>query len=132
MARGGPGADAAMKVETLIAGGSGSLEGDGSKFQYRREDGALARGEFSLQVLEPGCVSVLIGGRSYRVTRGSAGEMMVNGRPVAVEVFDPRSMRGRKSGAANQGRQNVCAPMPGKIVRVLVNAGDSVEAGQGL
>jgi biotin carboxyl carrier protein len=32
----------------------------------------------------------------------------------------------------NQGRQEVAAPMPGKIVRVLVNPGENVEEGQGL
>jgi biotin carboxyl carrier protein len=31
-----------------------------------------------------------------------------------------------------EGRQQIVAPMPGKIVRVLVKAGDRVEAGQGL
>ncbi|MGH9706384.1 MAG: biotin/lipoyl-containing protein, partial [Candidatus Acidiferrales bacterium] len=31
-----------------------------------------------------------------------------------------------------EGRQNVLASMPGKVVRVLANAGDAVEAGQGL
>jgi len=121
-----------MKVETKIGGRTGKLKVEASTFRYERQDGALAEGEFSLQTLEPGCVSVLIGGRNYRVTRGAAGEMIVNGRPLAVEVFDPRSMRGRKSGADRGGRQDVCAPMPGKIVRVLVSAGDLVEAGQGL
>ena len=57
---------------------------------------------------------------------------MVNGRPLAVEVYDPRSLRERTGGGASHGRQNICAPMPGKIVRVLVAAGDAVEAGQGL
>ncbi len=94
--------------------------------------GPFAKVSFLSKQIEPGCVSVLIGGRSYRVTRGAVGEMMVNGSALAVEVFDPRSLRGRKSGAASDGRQNICAPMPGKIVRVLVEAGDSVEAGQGL
>ena len=121
-----------MKVETKIDGRAGTLRVEAATFHYKREDEASAEGEFSIQALEPGCVSVLIGGRSYRVTRGAPGEMMVNGRPVAVEVFDPRGMRGRKSGAETGGRQNVCAPMPGKIVRVLVAAGDVVEAGQGL
>jgi pyruvate carboxylase subunit B len=31
-----------------------------------------------------------------------------------------------------EGRQQVVAPMPGKVVRVLVSAGEQVEAGQGL
>jgi biotin carboxyl carrier protein len=127
-----PGADAPMKFDTVIAGGAGSLQLDGAKFRYRREDGTLAEGEFSLQHVGPGRVSILIGGRSYRVTAGAPGEMIVNGCPLAVEVFDPRSMRTRGTGASTEGRQNIAALMPGKVVRVLVAAGDEVEAGQGL
>jgi biotin carboxyl carrier protein len=120
-----------MKFETMIGGRAGSLEIEGAKYRYERE-GVRSEGDFSIEWLGPDCASLIIGGRSYRVTRGAAGEMMVNGAPLAVEVFDPRSLRARSGGAASQGRQNVCAPMPGKIVRVLVAAGDSVEAGEGL
>ena len=38
----------------------------------------------------------------------------------------------RKGGLELEGAQNVLAPMPGKVVRLLVNAGDTVDAGQGL
>ncbi|HWQ03049.1 MAG TPA: biotin/lipoyl-containing protein, partial [Candidatus Nitrosotenuis sp.] len=31
-----------------------------------------------------------------------------------------------------EGRQEILAPMPGKVVRVLVKSGDAVEAGHGL
>jgi biotin carboxyl carrier protein len=50
-----------------------------------------------------------------------------------VEIFDPRSWR-RKRGAGIdlEGRQQLIAPMPGKIVRVLVAAGQEVNVGQGL
>jgi biotin carboxyl carrier protein len=111
-----------MKFETLIAGRAGTIQIDGAHFRYRRKDGRVAEGEFSMQKLEPGCHSVLIGGRSYRVTEGVAG----------VEVFDPRGLRARKAGTASQGRHDVAAPMPGKVVRVLVAVGDAVEPGQGL
>jgi biotin carboxyl carrier protein len=111
-----------MKYETLAGGMAGTIEIDGSHFRYRRADGRFVEGEFSLEKLEPGCHSVLIGGRSYRVTDGSSD----------VEVFDPRSLRGRKAAGASQGRQDVLAPMPGKVVRVLVAVGDHVGPGQGL
>ena len=62
----------------------------------------------------------------------SGGEIRVNGRALSVEVFDPRDMRSRTAGGAGEGRQNVAAMMPGKVVRVLVAPGDAVEAGQGL
>ena len=47
--------------------------------------------------------------------------------------MDPRSWRGRRQGALEvEGRQEIVAPMPGKVIRLLVAAGDAVEAGQGL
>jgi biotin carboxyl carrier protein len=49
-----------------------------------------------------------------------------------VEVVDPRAVRRRGEGASVEGRQTLKAAMPGKVVRVLVREGDSVEAGQGV
>jgi biotin carboxyl carrier protein len=89
-------------------------------------------GEFSIRPLDDGSYSVLIGTRSYRVTNSRAGEFLVNGRSIAVQVFDPRALRNRGSGSAAQGRQKITAPMPGRIIRLLAAVGDPVEAGQGL
>ncbi len=75
---------------------------------------------------------MLIGGRAYRIEAGAPGELMVNGAPMAVELFDPRASRPRHGSAAGRGRLNIAAPMPGKVVRVLVSQGDAVEEGQGL
>jgi biotin carboxyl carrier protein len=111
-----------MKLKTLIGEVPGTIEIEGSHFRYRRADGQSVEGDFSLADLDPGCHSVLIAGRSFRVTAGS----------LEVEVFDPRDLRGRKAGGASQGRQEVMAPMPGKVVRVLAAVGDAVESGQGL
>jgi biotin carboxyl carrier protein len=50
-----------------------------------------------------------------------------------AEVIDPRAWSGRRHTAVEaEGRQQIVAPMPGKVVRLLVKAGDAVEAGQGL
>jgi biotin carboxyl carrier protein len=121
-----------MKFDTRIQGRGGRIQIEGSTFRYQREDGETAQGGFSIECLEPGSYSVLVGSRSYRVAEGARGEVLVNGVPLAVEVFDPRSLRERRAGASSEGRQEVAALMPGKVVRVLVKAGDSVEAGQGL
>lgn len=121
-----------MIRETSAGGRGGRIRFEGSRFRYEREDGSIAEGEYSIARLGEGVYSVLIGGTSYRVTPGASGEVIIDGRPAAIEVFDPRDLRGRKAGAADQGRQYICAPMPGKIVRVLVSVGDAVEAGQGL
>jgi biotin carboxyl carrier protein len=74
----------------------------------------------------------LIEGRSYAVALLAAGEVSVNGRVFQVEVFDPRSLRGRRAAAEGSGPQTVAALMPGRVIRVLVEAGQEIGAGQGL
>ena len=80
--------------------------------------------------------SILLDGRSLEVTAEKTPNgllLCVNGREFQVEIFDPRSWRrGRGAGIELEGRQQLIAPMPGKVVRVLVAAGQQVSAGQGL
>lgn len=121
-----------MKLETLIRGRAGVIEINGSRFRYRREDGQLLEGEFSRQPLDAGSSAVLIDGRVYRVSPGAPGEAVVNGSPLQVELSDPRALRSRTTAASAHGRVEVAALMPGKVVRLLASAGDSVETGQGL
>ena len=60
-------------------------------------------------------------------------KLHTNGQEFTAEVIDPRAWSGRRHGAVEaEGRQQILAPMPGKIVRLLVKEGDHVEAGQGL
>ena len=47
-------------------------------------------------------------------------------------VGDSRRGPGTTAGSDGVGGQQVCAPMPGKVVRVLVAPGEQVEAGQGV
>ena len=104
-----------------------------ARFRYQREGGEAIEREFSVVPLYPGAYSVLIDGRSYPVVARRAAMIRVNGRALSVEVFDPRDhARPRKARGAGEGRQNIAAMMPGKVVRVLVAPGDAVEAGQGL
>ncbi len=86
--------------------------------------------------VEPGAYSVVVDGRSYeaRIVPGANGSwhVTVNGFYLSVELEDPRNLSARSKAFVKQGRLNVAAPMPGKVVRVLVSPGDAVEAGQGL
>jgi len=120
-----------VKVEVLINGRAARLDVDANKLRYQPEGAEAIEREFSIEPMVPGSYSVLIDGRSYDVV-AAGGEVRVNGRVFHVEVFDPREMRGRKNAAAGEGRQKIAAMMPGKVVRVLVQQGDAVEAGQGL
>jgi biotin carboxyl carrier protein len=69
-------------------------------------------------------------------SRPSAGEFDVHleGRTISLEIRPAGSFgRQKKEGAAQgSGPQRVLAPMPGKVVRVLVKPGDEVKARQGL
>ena len=87
--------------------------------------------------IAPGIFSILLDGKSHevRITPTPAGTLTLQtGRQeFTAEVLDPRAWRGRRHGALEaEGRQQILAPMPGKIVRVLVQTGDKVQAGQGL
>jgi biotin carboxyl carrier protein len=85
--------------------------------------------------LSPGIYSILLGGHSFEARvqpHGTRLEIEVGTRRIAAEVIDPRRLvRGRHE-LALEGRQEVSAPMPGKVVRVMVEQGQPVEAGQGL
>jgi biotin carboxyl carrier protein len=75
-------------------------------------------------------------GESHEValTRGtSPGELVasVRGERVALVVNGRRVRRGGESGVA-EGVHRVLAPMPGKVLRVLVKTGDEVAARQPL
>ena len=71
-------------------------------------------------------------------SRHSAGDFDVHlaGRTIPVEVRQAGSFGRQKKkdgvNAQGAGPHRVVAPMPGKIVRVLVKAGDAVKARQGL
>lgn len=81
--------------------------------------------------------SILLGGNAYeiRVRQEPDGTLALQSgfEEFAAEIVDPRAWSGRRHGAGEvEGRQQVVAPMPGKVVRILVAAGERVEAGQGL
>lgn len=83
-----------------------------------------------------GCYSIILEGRSYEVKVDDDGSgclrVAVNGSWHAVEVRDPQRWNPGKSSTGAAGRQTIKAPMSGRIVKLLVQAGDEVEAGQGL
>jgi acetyl/propionyl-CoA carboxylase alpha subunit len=78
------------------------------------------------------------GRRSYEVgiVERPAGELWVyvNGRVVPVRFGGQRWRRRRAGPAADTGSgpQRIAAPMPGRVVKVLVRPGEAVTARQGL
>jgi len=84
----------------------------------------------------PDVLSILIEGKAWQIRRerlASALQIWVGDRSHAAEVSDPRSLRNRKArGDAGKGPRHLVAPMPGKVVRFLVEENAPVEAGQGV
>ena len=116
-----------VKLDVIVDGRAGELQLESSHFEY---DGLA--GTYSMEPSGPGVFSILVDGRSYQATVLAPGTIQVNDRIFNVEIFDPRELRARSGTAASHGRQNIAAPMPGKVVRLLVKAGDAVDPGQGL
>lgn len=87
----------------------------------------------------PDVLSLILGGQSVEVQRewlvgqdAETWQLAIRGRRFAAEVRDPRALRSRRAAAHGEGPKKVTAPMPGKIVRRLVEEGQQVEAGDGL
>jgi biotin carboxyl carrier protein len=128
-----------MKFEVQIGQGgkaqnrSVELEGNHGRGRVAIDGRTL---EAEVLRLTPNSFSILLGGRSYElcVTRQPDGSLKVQqgASEFVARVVDPRAWRGRSGVIEAEGRQNVLAPMPGKVVRLLVRTGDQVEAGQGL
>jgi biotin carboxyl carrier protein len=79
-------------------------------------------------------LSILVGGKAFEIKRERTAtdtHLWVGSTRYLAELRDPRSLRGRK-GADEMGPRKLLAPMPGKVVRVLVREEQPVEAGQSI
>ncbi len=124
-----------MTYEVLIDGKAHKLElARESNRWHCRLDGRDI--EVDALVTRPDVMSVVIDGTAYEVKRERTPtdlHLWVKNSRFATEVRDPRSLRSRKAAAGlGEGPQKMVAPMPGKVVRVLVAAGAEVNAGQGV
>jgi len=84
----------------------------------------------------PNILSILIDGKAFEVKReriGSDLHLWVGSERYAAVLRDPRSFRSRRQTTDSLGgAKSLLAPMPGKVVRVLLNERDTVESGQGI
>jgi biotin carboxyl carrier protein len=94
---------------------------------------AVRAGAFGLSLLLAGDAGT---SREIQITPASAGApgqllVGIDGRIVTATVNGRRMRRsGASSGLAADGEQAIVAPMPGRVVRVLVAPGDAVAARQ--
>jgi biotin carboxyl carrier protein len=79
--------------------------------------------------------SLRIGNRAYEVERELVSEglnLWIGEQCFAAEVRDPRSLKGRGRAVDDHGPRKLIAPMPGKVVRILVSQGQAVDQGAGV
>jgi biotin carboxyl carrier protein len=114
-----------------------SVEPDGATGRFRLTIGgttatvdAARVGEFGLSLLFAGASESC----TFQLVPGSArGELLANASGRTVPVIVNGRWRGRGAGDAagrHDGEQKISAPMPGRVVRVLVAPGDQVGARQ--
>lgn len=114
----------AHRLELAHAEGGWECRLDGRAIQV---DAVIARRDV---------LSLLVDGRSYEIKREQTPadlHLWVGSTRYGVDLRDPRSLRSRQKAAGDEkGPRKLVAPMPGRIVRVLVGERSEVEAGQGI
>ena len=88
---------------------------------------------------DPDSAGSILSRASYEIAvddRGG-GDLVVHvdGRAIPVTVIDPRAAfarRDRDPHAGGEGARRIVAPMPGRVVKLLVAVGDQVTARQGV
>lgn len=110
-----------MKLKAIIGENEEELELnlDGERVSARI--GARSY-ELDAREIEPGVYLFFLGNkvREFRVDD-------------TIKIIDPRRLRsGQNSGAHQHGVAQIVAPMPGKVVKVQVEAGTTVEKGVGV
>ena len=91
--------------------------------------------EVNLHEVEPGVFWFSDGDRSIEaaVIKNATGYTVAMGsRYVKLELLDGRNVPRRSTQHRDDGLAKLCAPMPGKVVKILVEEGSTVKANQGI
>ncbi len=111
-----------LELEKAVAGWDCRLDG-----QPVHIDAVIARRDV---------LSLLVDGHTFEIKREQTAtelHLSVGTTRFAVVLHDPRSLRSRNRAAGDEkGPRDLLAPMPGRIVRLLVAENSEVEAGQGI
>jgi len=124
-----------MVYEAIIDGKSYRLELERADGRWHcRLDGQMV--EVDAVLARRDVISMLIGGKAFEIKRERTAtdlHLWVGSTRYAAELRDPRSLRSRGGAARDQkGPKKLTAPMPGRVVRLLVTENTEVEAGQGV
>lgn len=123
-----------MKVEVRILGLARSIEIERigrNQLKARSHDG----GQIDALEVAANTYSFIIDGHVFDAVVIPAAEgalVRCRGREFVASISDPRARRKRGAVFGAEGQQQVTASMPGKVIRILVSEGATVEADQGL
>jgi len=109
--------------------------GNGSDYTYVLEGAENKAEPASVVEVSPGVFSVLLGTRSFTAYLSKDRERLevsVGSERHWVSLSDRRDRRAGAQANAASGPAEVRSQMPGKIIKLLVEPGSAVKAGQGL
>lgn len=124
-----------MILDATVAGREVHVEVHGKDGRYAVVLAGRAL-DVDLRESPDGFASLLIDGRSYETAierRGAGYAVGLPGGTLVVEWTEPsRPGAGGPAPHGGETAARVTAPMPGKMVRILVESGQAVQADQGL
>lgn len=88
-----------------------------------------------VEALPGGCFSIILEGKQFQIDADVSGDDLVVERQAyrhALTLLDPRLMHAQKGKGGAGGPVVIKSPMPGRVIRVLVQKGEEVKAGQGV
>jgi len=124
-----------VKLSVKIDGRTREVEAtrEGSRLRWRLDGRAV---EADAVEVAAGTYSILLGGQAFEVRVQASGDGLrvhAGGQEFSAAIVDPRAWQGRHGHTVEvEGRLQILAPMPGKILRLLVKQGDLIQAGQGI
>ncbi len=126
-----------MKLRVEVDGQSYELEfgRDSLKSRYSLTGAQESSGSASVAELTPGIFSVLIAHRSFTVSiseKDGLLEVWTGAQRHMLSMADPRDRTAGSKRMAAAGPVEIRAQMPGRIIKLLVTAGATVQTGQGL
>ncbi|HEX8087223.1 MAG TPA: biotin/lipoyl-containing protein [Blastocatellia bacterium] len=123
-----------MKYEAEIDGRTVSVE---LEQREGRVWATIDGRDYEMEVILPeeGAYLIFVGEQVYDARAWYEGanslRVKLRDRLFTAGIIDRKHRRAAVD-HSQEGRQHLIAPMPGKVVRVLLNAGDDVAAGQGV
>ena len=109
---------------------SAEVRQDHGRFHVTLADGTAR--EVEVTTIADGVSRLTVDGRSYRVAICRKGRERIVGIEGEVYTFTPETTAHGVHAVDNLAAPEIVAPMPGKILELLVHTGDRVEAGDGL